>query len=253
MYNYAERRKWKDEKIRTERLTVKCIAWYMLLALIAYTCINMVVTVYTAYDEIHVRASTNEYVSFNTIDQVKSEEILNLQEHKNLINENFSYSIDPKDIYEYYNSKGYNDAAIAGILANIETESNFNSQEKAVKIAADGNHYGGLGIYQWNGIRIDRLKNWAYENGYHYENPFVQMAFMIKEAPYYAVTPDYMNFSNNEWGAANAAYHFAASFEKCAPEFIGVRTQKAIKWYNTIKDSQFRSQLKQLALNVKLY
>ena len=68
MYNYAERRKWKDEKIRTERLTVKCIAWYMLLALIAYTCINMVVTVYTAYDEIHVRASTNEYVSFNTID-----------------------------------------------------------------------------------------------------------------------------------------------------------------------------------------
>ena len=251
MYDYEARRIYKKQLIANERATAKAICLYFILAIIAFLCIDRVIYVYSlTYNP--VRVTDNEKISFKSVN-IDTDAVLDLDIQKKMIANDFSYSISPNEIYNFYKDKGYNDAAIAGILANIEVESNFNSKERAERHDENGNRVGGLGIYQWNGIRTDRLKSWANQNGFNHENPFVQMAFMIKESPFYSVTPDNMNFINSEWGAANAAYHFAASFEKCAPEFIPKRTQKAIKWFNIIKDNQFKSQLQQqLALNINL-
>lgn len=249
MYDYETRRKWKQEKIRQERLTAKIICWYMFLVMVAFICVDKVQYVYSlTYNP--VKLMDNHAIKFETIDSVNPEEVLNLEEYRKMTKYN-SYTIHPKDVYEFYKSKGYNDAAIAGILANIEVESNFNAQERHERVNEVGDIVGGLGIYQWNGVRTDRLKNWAYSNGFDYENPFVQMAYMVKESAQYAVSPDYMNFTNSEWGAANAAYHFAASFEKCASKYIPKRTDKAVKWFNIIQ-TQYSLPNTQLAMNIEL-
>ena len=77
------------------------------------------------------------------------------------------------------------------------------------------------------------------------------MAYMVKESAQYAVSPEYMNFTNSEWGAANAAYHFAASFEKCSSKYIPKRTDKAVKWFNIIQ-TQYSLPNTQLAMNIEL-
>lgn len=249
MYNYAERRAWKDQKIKNERATVKAICLYLVLSLVTFLCIDKVMFVYSlTYNPVSIMEDHD--IAFKSINEIDPNEVLNIEEHQKMLQPVYSYNIEPKEIYQYYKDKGYNDAAIAGILANIEVESNFNTKERTVQLNEFGDVVGGLGIYQWNGIRTEMLKNWAWNNGFDYENPFVQMAFMLKEAESYNVMPEQMNFNNSEWGAANAAYHFAASFEKCSSKFIRKRTDKAVKWFNIIQTQYSMPEFNmQLALN----
>ena len=149
-------------------------------------------------------------------------------------------SITPKEVYKYLKGKGYSDAAIAGILANIEAESSFDSSDRAEYKAGDGLTYGGLGLFQWNGGRTEALKKWAAENGRDYRDAGVQLDYMIKEAAENSVTTKDMNvFDNSSDGAAAAAYYFADNFERCAEQYKAPRKDKARTWFNKIQSGEF--------------
>ena len=149
-------------------------------------------------------------------------------------------SITPKEVYKYLKGKGYSDAAIAGILANIEAESSFDSSDRAEYKAGDGLTYGGLGLFQWNGGRTEALKRWAAENGRDYRDAGVQLDYMMKEAAENSVTTKDMNvFDNSSDGAAAAAYYFADNFERCAEQYKAPRKDKARTWFNKIQSGEF--------------
>lgn len=148
--------------------------------------------------------------------------------------------ISPKEIYKYYHDKGYSDAAIAGILANIEAESSFNSSDRAEHKGDNGYTYGGVGLFQWNGARTEALKKWAAANGRDYTNPGTQLDYMMQEAAENSVTADDMEvFDNTEDGAASAAYYFADKFERCAEMHKEPRKNKARSWFGRIQSGEF--------------
>ena len=151
-----------------------------------------------------------------------------------------SHSITPKEVYTYLKGKGYDDAAIAGILANIEAESNFDASDRAEHKAGDGYTYGGLGLFQWNGGRTEALKKWAAETGRDYQDAGTQLDYMIKEAAENSVTTKDLNlYDDNADGAAAAAYHFADKFERCAEQYKAPRKEKAMKWFTKIQSGEF--------------
>lgn len=103
---------------------------------------------------------------------------------------------------------GYNNAAAAGLLANISAESNFNT-------STSGDSGASYGICQWYSGRKSRLLNWCEDKGYDPAQLSSQLAFLKYELEtYYPAVHSYMKkVSDSAQGAYDAGYYFCYNFE----------------------------------------
>ena len=111
-------------------------------------------------------------------------------------------------IYNYLSQKGFNDAAISGILANIQHESGFDP----TALGDGGTSYG---ICQWHLGRWDNLKSYCSENNLDVNSVEGQTAYLVWELEnnYPSVYEKIKNVPNTEQGAYDAAYEWTVNFE----------------------------------------
>ena len=153
------------------------------------------------------------------------------------------HTITPKEVYKYYKDKQYSDTAIAAIMGNIMRESSFSGKDVA-EYDSGGSHLGGVGLFQWNGVRTQRLKEWARDRGYDYQDPGVQMAYMFNEvgSSYKNMLPESFNgmagYEDSEDAAAQLATAFGRHFEGCEDP-SDKRTDYARQFYRQIKNGEF--------------
>ena len=129
-----------------------------------------------------------------------------------------------KMIFEFLTDKmGLNTAAACGVLANIEQESGFHSDnmEKGYTWAQGA----GYGICQWTNYpresttgRRTELVDWCVENGYDYKTLIGQLEFLKYELdsnPAFtdSVTQKLRSVPDNADGAYQAGYYWCYYFE----------------------------------------
>ncbi|MEQ6356552.1 phage tail tip lysozyme [Lysinibacillus sp. M3] len=78
-------------------------------------------------------------------------------------------------VWNYFKSKGLSDSAVAGIMGNIQQESNYSSNAGR---NAQGSAYG---IAQWRGSRLSELNSYAKSKGTNASDLNTQLEFMWKE------------------------------------------------------------------------
>ncbi|MBO4376442.1 MAG: hypothetical protein J5811_04000 [Lachnospiraceae bacterium] len=120
-----------------------------------------------------------------------------------------------RTVYLVLKEAGLKDAAIAGVMGNIQAESSFRTELSG---------YGGAGgICQWEGSRLERLKEYAYEMGLEETDIRLQADFLALELTPYSSKYDRacMNLlellrgmEDNEGNAQMAADYFNALFER---------------------------------------
>ena len=103
---------------------------------------------------------------------------------------------------------GYNKAAAAGLLANINAESGF-------RPAINGDSGTSYGICQWHASRKIRLLSWCESKDMDASTLSAQLYFLKHELEtYYPSVNRYMkNVENSAQGAYDAAYYFCYNFE----------------------------------------
>ena len=113
-----------------------------------------------------------------------------------------------EQIFNYLKSKGFNNAAICGILANIQHESNFST-------SALGDNGSSYGICQWHLGRWDRLKSYCNNNGLDWHSMEGQLEYLMHELEtgYTGVYNTLKNVPNTAQGAYDAAYKWTVEFE----------------------------------------
>lgn len=113
-----------------------------------------------------------------------------------------------KDLtYSYLKSKGFNNAQCSGIMANIESESNYNP-------GSLGDNGTSFGICQWHKTRWERLKEYCSKFGKDINNLYNQLDFMLYELQlhYGSVYHDIMVTYPTD--TVESAYRIAYSFCK---------------------------------------
>ena len=103
---------------------------------------------------------------------------------------------------------GVNDAAIAGIMGNLQGESGFNPH----KIGDDGGAYG---ICQWRGPRLDQMVEYCEDHGLNPVSRDGQLSFLIYDLMNnYIYAYDQIRLcEDSERGALQATYNFCAYYE----------------------------------------
>jgi len=112
------------------------------------------------------------------------------------------------EIYNYLSSQGFNNAAICGILANIEHESNFNT----TAVGDSGTSYG---ICQWHNSRWTNLSNYCSSNNLDSSSLEGQLSYLVYELKnnYSSVYNTLKSVPNTAEGAYQAAYVWTTDFE----------------------------------------
>ena len=141
-----------------------------------------------------------------------------------------------KRVYRKLKDMGYDDAAIAGIMGNIQQESRFDPSDRSEYDSADGNRYGGAGLFQFNGARTQALKDFAASRGLNYQDIDTQLMYFENEVansePSGSVAK--MNSHNDP---VIAAKYFADNYERCGVH--GNRLEYAKEYYNRIMNGEF--------------
>ncbi|MFJ7982428.1 phage tail tape measure protein [Lysinibacillus xylanilyticus] len=78
-------------------------------------------------------------------------------------------------VWNYFKSKGLSDSAVAGIMGNLQQESNYNSN------AGKNTQGSAYGIAQWRGSRLSELNSYAKGKGTSASDLNTQLEFMWKE------------------------------------------------------------------------
>lgn len=113
------------------------------------------------------------------------------------------------ELAEYFRSElNLNDAAISGVLANLQEESGFNPN----KTGDDGDAYG---ICQWRGARLKQMIEYCESLNLNPITLEAQMAFLVHDLKENYIYPyDLLLAStNSEAGALQATYDFCAYYE----------------------------------------
>lgn len=127
----------------------------------------------------------------------------------------YSGTENEKIVYNFLmNDLELNDAAAAGILANLYSESSYNPNAEHTE--ADGSI--SYGLCQWNKSRFTALKDYCSDNGYDYTTLNGQLYFLKYEleGSESKAYEKVKNVSNTADGAYLAGYNWAAYFERCA-------------------------------------
>lgn len=158
-------------------------------------------------------------------EQVKAEEKMTVKEifaSGKYSNEQLCYAFAIKEL-------GYNNAAAAGLLANIKAESNFRTN-------ANGDSGSSYGICQWFSARKTRLINWCSLKGYDPSTLYGQLYFLKYELEtYYPSVHRYMKgVENTPDGAYDAGYYFCYNFEAPAN-----KASKSVSRGNSARDTYY--------------
>lgn len=138
-----------------------------------------------------------------------------------------AYANNERAVYGYLQEAGWNDAQIAGALANISQESGFNPQ------AYNANE-GAYGICQWRGNRKDNLDTFCNANGYSSSSLKGQVAFMVYEMTEGNETKAYATISNKPntiEGAYSVGYNICEYYERANDSYNTSRAELAKKIY----------------------
>ena len=119
-----------------------------------------------------------------------------------------STSENKATVYQFLRKAGFNNAAVCGIMANIQCESNFNPGDKIL----DTNNLYSYGICQWNGSRFTRLKQ-CRPTDYNTLNG--QLNYLVYELErYYPKVYNYLrSVPNTAEGAYQAGHYWCYYFE----------------------------------------
>ena len=118
-------------------------------------------------------------------------------------------------VYAFLKSElDVNDAAICGIMANLQCESGFSPSAKYTE--ADGAL--SFGLCQWNKDRLEALKTFCKEKGYTYTTLTGQLYYLKHELQTSELSAfnKVRSVENTAEGAYTAGYNWARYFERCA-------------------------------------
>ena len=143
------------------------------------------------------------------------------------------FSGNEEVVYEFFRSKGLGNAQIAGIMANIKAESNFNPS--AVNATS-----GASGLFQWLGGRLDALKRMAESRGRDWTDIQTQLDYAWEE-----IQGSGWNGNNDQkekfmstTNAREAAVIFCTYFERTGnPADATKRAGYAETYYSTIMNA----------------
>ncbi len=118
---------------------------------------------------------------------------------------------------------GVNDAALAGVLANLQGESGFNPH----KIGDGGGAYG---ICQWQGPRLNQMVEYCEKNAFNPVSLEGQLSFLIYDLiNNYIYAYDQIRLcEDSENGALQATYNFCAYYE--VPADPGAESVEREEW-----------------------
>ncbi|HEU5122176.1 MAG TPA: phage tail tip lysozyme [Candidatus Saccharimonadales bacterium] len=138
-------------------------------------------------------------------------------------------------VWAFFLGKGLTPEQAAGVMGNIQQESNFNPEAEEFP----GENRGGYGIVQWTGGRRDKLVQEAGKQGVPPSNLAFQLEFLFQESNSRKAKPEYGG--GNEWeglkkvqtiGGATRYWH--DNFERSADNesVIQRRIGYAQDWFN---------------------
>ncbi len=139
------------------------------------------------------------------------------------------------EVYNFFSARGWTLNAIAGMLGNMERESNINP---GLWQSLDyGNYSGGYGLVQWT--PATNYTDWATANGYSITDPEGQMIWidtMTVSSGQWIATSEYnlsfSAFKTNTQSPEWLASAFLKNFERAGVEAEDERRSDARKWYN---------------------
>ena len=137
----------------------------------------------------------------------------------------------------YLVSKGWSLNAIAGLLGNMQSESNINP---GLWQSLDyGNMSGGFGLVQWT--PATNFTNWADSNGYEWDDGAAQLKWIDEETvskgqwiPTTLYPFSFETFKTSSEPPQYLASAFLKNFERAGIEVEDARRENAIKWYEYI-------------------
>ena len=144
------------------------------------------------------------------------------------------------EVYNFFSARGWTLNAIAGMLGNMERESNINP---GLWQSLDyGNYSGGYGLVQWT--PATNYTDWASANGYSITDPQGQMIWidtMTVSSGQWIATSEYNlsfdSFKTSTQSPEWLASAFLKNFERAGVEAEDERRSDARKWYNYLAQS----------------
>lgn len=144
------------------------------------------------------------------------------------------------EVFSFLSARGWTTNAIAGILGNMQSESNINPG--VWQNLDSGNYSLGFGLVQWT--PATNYTNWASANGYNITDPEGQLRWIDEvtvSAGQWIPTSGY-NFSFDTFKHSTESPEYLASaflknFERAGVEVENERRTQARSWYDYI--SQF--------------
>ena len=144
------------------------------------------------------------------------------------------------EVYNFFSARGWTLNAIAGMLGNMERESNINPG--LWQSLNYGNYSGGYGLVQWT--PATNYTDWASANGYSITDPQGQMIWidtMTVSSGQWIATSEYNlsfdSFKTSTQSPEWLASAFLKNFERAGVEAEDERRSDARKWYNYLSQS----------------
>lgn len=132
-----------------------------------------------------------------------------------------------KEIIEnFLRSKGLNDKAIAGVMGNIQQESNFSTTAK-------NGSSGAYGLFQWLGSRKTGLEKYAKSTGGSVDNIHTQLKYFWNELETTEGKTKNILLNGNYTSASEYAEAFEKSFERSGGSALSKRKSYAENIYKS--------------------
>ena len=128
-------------------------------------------------------------------------------------------------VQSFLQSKGLNNKAIAGVMGNIQQESNFDT-------TATNSKSGAYGLFQWLGSRKNSLMNYANSVGSSASDVNTQLDFFWNELETTEKKTMSVLRSGNYGTAGEYAEAFERSFERSGGSALSKRKSYAETYYN---------------------
>ncbi|MED3562240.1 phage tail tape measure protein [Bacillus xiapuensis] len=146
-------------------------------------------------------------------------------------------------VWDFLKANGFSDTAAAGVMGNIQQESQFNPNAVG-SMTKYGRAYG---IGQWLGGRLDNLKKYAKSQGKSYSDINVQLEFLMKElqggdSTTKSILKKYGGLSAlKDMSTSQAVKVFEAAFERSGGDAMSKRQNYAKSNYNKYKGTNATS------------
>ncbi len=145
-------------------------------------------------------------------------------------NEDAFHNENQKIIYMHFMAKGYPETSACAIAANAYSESGCNP----MAWCNDTNGLISYGLFQHNGSRYERLKQWCAERRYDYRDIYAQLEYLDWELECYC-TQVHDTMLDSSLTAGEASYYWASKFEVCSSRYWNKRATDAENlYYNVI-------------------